>query len=286
MESDETDSVVDSFVSEYANYLLTSEDREEAIETANEYLFDRYAAEYREDAVRDPPQGLDTLADLPLSLTGELSPDVIGEGFDGVIARLQGQKETGSYYTPEEIVEFMVERAVRPKLRDELDDAGIDVAHLDDAPEPGELAEACSEDEAIQLLGDVSSLSILDPACGSGQFLVGAVDEVADYRAALADRADIEAPYCAHVWQTATSNVYGVDLLQEAVEMAKLRLKLHTLASFPGHAPEEDLAEIREGRALHWQIKQGNSLIGCTEVPEDVSRTELKQAALAGGDWA
>lgn len=280
------DKAMSDFANAYADYLLGADERSNAVKTANNYLFDRYAATYRDDGVRDPPNGLEALADLPLGLGDELSPDVIGKGFDGVIARLQGQKETGSYYTPEEIVEFMVERAVRPKLRDELDDAGIDVSQLGDAPEPESLAQACPEKDAKQVLGTLSSLSILDPACGSGQFLVGAVDEVADFRAALADRAGIEAPYCAHVWQTATSNVYGVDLLSEAVEMAKLRLKLHTLDSFPGHAPEDDLTEIKEGKALHWQIRQGNSLIGFTEIPEGVTRTEMKQAALTGGEWA
>lgn len=284
--SESLDELMADFADAYADYVLQADSREKPIEAANDYLFDRYAVTYCDGSHVEIPDGLERLEELPLGIDDDLSPDVIGKGFDGVIARLQGQKETGSYYTPEEIVEFMVQRAVRPKLRDELADAGIGVDELEDAPEPEALARACSRDEAEQVLAGLSSLSILDPACGSGQFLVGAVDEVSEFRAALSRRAGIDAPQCAHVWQAATSNVYGVDLLPEAVEMAKLRLKLRTLASFPGEAPDGDLEEIRDGRSLHWQIRQGNSLIGFTEIPEDVSRTELKQAALTGGEWA
>lgn len=284
--SESPDELMSDFADTYANYVLQADDREVANEAANNYLFDRYAATYRDGSDVEPPIGLERLKELPLGLDDELSPDVIGKGFDGVIARLQGQKETGSYYTPEEVVEFMVKQTVRPRLRDKLADAGVEVSELDDSPEPESLADVCSPNEAKQVLADISSLSILDPACGSGQFLVGAVDEVSEFRAALAGRAGIEAPEVAHVWQTATSNVYGVDLLPEAVEMAKLRLKLRTLASFPGWAPDEDLKEIREGRELHWQIKQGNSLIGFTEIPDGIGEEEVKQAALTGGEWA
>ena len=284
--SESLDELMSDFADTYANYVLQADDREGATETANSYLFDRYAATYRDGSDVEPLGGLEGLKELPLGLDDKLSPDVIGKGFDGVIARLQGQKETGSYYTPEEVVEFMVQQTVRPRIREKLADAGIEVSELDDAPEPEALAEVCSPDEAEQVLADISSLSILDPACGSGQFLAGAVDEVSELRAALASRAEIDAPKVAHVWQAATSNVYGVDLLPEAVEMAKLRLKLRTLASFPGWAPDEDLEEIREGRALHWQIKQGNSLIGFVEIPDEIGETEVNQAALTGGEWA
>lgn len=272
------------FADLYADYVLTSEEAEAAVETVNNYLFDRYAAGRDGRATPTPPDGLEALDDLPLALDGALSPDVIGRGFDGVIARLHGQQDTGSFYTPEEIVEFQVRRTVRPKMVDRLDAAGIATAGFDDAPSPATLADACTPAEAKRVFANLDTLSCLDPACGSGQYLVGLVDEIATVRKQLADRAGIDAHHATHVWQTCVRNVYGVDLLHEAVAMARLRLKLRALVALPQDAPESDIETIRDSGLLQHQIKQGNSLIGLTELP-DIEQTR-EQATLSGGEWA
>ncbi len=135
------------------------------------------------------------------------------------------RKATGSYYTPDYIVRYIVENTLAP------------------------LCEGKSVDEIL-------SLKILDPATGSGHFLVGVVDYLAEEL--------ITHPGAAHMTETASeetelaywrrrvveSCVYGVDLNPMAVELAKLSLWLHTVAK------GEPLS------FLDHHIRCGNSLIG------------------------
>ena len=135
------------------------------------------------------------------------------------------RKATGSYYTPDYIVRYIVENALAP------------------------LCEGKTVDEIL-------SLKILDPATGSGHFLVGVVDYLAEEL--------ITHPDAPHMTETASeetelaywrrrvveSCVYGVDLNPMAVELAKLSLWLHTVAK------GEPLS------FLDHHIRCGNSLIG------------------------
>ncbi len=135
------------------------------------------------------------------------------------------RKATGSYYTPDGIVRYIVENTLAP------------------------LCEGKSVDEIL-------SLKILDPATGSGHFLVGVVDYLAEELITHPDAAfmtdtaseDTELAY----WRrrVVESCVYGVDLNPMAVELAKLSLWLHTVA---------------KGQPLSFldhHIRCGNSLIG------------------------
>ena len=135
------------------------------------------------------------------------------------------RKATGSYYTPDYIVRYIVENTLAP------------------------LCEGKTVDEIL-------SLKILDPATGSGHFLVGVVDYLAEELITHPD-----APYITETTDAETeltywrrrvveSCVYGVDLNPMAVELAKLSLWLHTVAK------GEPLS------FLDHHIRCGNSLIG------------------------
>ena len=135
------------------------------------------------------------------------------------------RKATGSYYTPDYIVRYIVENTLAP------------------------LCKGKSVDEIL-------SLKILDPATGSGHFLVGVVDYLAEELITHPD-----APHITEVTDAETelaywrrrvveSCVYGVDLNPMAVELAKLSLWLHTVAK------GEPLS------FLDHHIRCGNSLIG------------------------
>ena len=135
------------------------------------------------------------------------------------------RRATGSYYTPDYIVRYIVENTLAP------------------------LCEGRTVDEIL-------SLKILDPATGSGHFLVGVVDYLAEELITHPDAPhitettdeDTELAY----WRrrVVESCVYGVDLNPMAVELAKLSLWLHTVAK------GEPLS------FLDHHIRCGNSLIG------------------------
>lgn len=164
---------------------------------------------------------------------------------------LRGQKAekkaSGSYFTPDRLVEHLVARTLRPLL------------------------EACGSD-ARRIL----SLRIVDPAMGSGHFLVKAVDVVADWLTVHCDPVDPDAPAdngpaeMAYWKAKVVENcIYGVDYNPMAVELAKVALWLHT---------------ARKDKPLSFldhHLKCGNSLVGATL--SRLTEPGLKSAAAKGG---
>ncbi|MFO8109259.1 MAG: DNA methyltransferase, partial [Thermoplasmata archaeon] len=153
------------------------------------------------------------------------------------------RKATGSYYTPEYIVQYIVENTLDPileRIKDELlRESGGNFAN--------EFAER------------VFKLKVLDPAMGSGHFLTNAVDhlarEIINARDKQAEEQGIDTIDESHDihWarrQVAQRCIYGVDLNPMAVELAKVSLWLRTLAA------RQPLA------FLDHHLKTGNSLIG------------------------
>lgn len=142
------------------------------------------------------------------------------------------RKETGSYYTPDFIVKFLVERTVGPML-----DAAV-----------------ADKDDNEAKIAAVLAVNVLDPAMGSGHFLVEAVEFIARFLIDLTARpADDEpdAPDIAY-WKrrVVQSCIYGVDLNPLAVDLAKLSLWLSTLAA------------DRPLSFLDHHLRCGNALVG------------------------
>lgn len=138
------------------------------------------------------------------------------------------RKGTGSYYTPTSLVECLLDSTLDPVL---------------------DWAAAAAEPEAALL-----AVTVCDPACGSGHFLVAAARRIAK-RLAAHRTADPEPP--PEQIRTALRDVigsclYGVDLNPLAVELAKVSLWLEAME------PGRPLA------FLDAQIKVGNALIGAT----------------------
>ncbi|WGT47294.1 DNA methyltransferase [Tessaracoccus lacteus] len=149
------------------------------------------------------------------------------------------RKSTGSYYTPTSLIECLLDSALDPVL---------------------DRAERQPDPESALL-----SLTVCDPACGSGHFLVAAARRIAK-RVATIRTGDPEPP--PERIREALSDVvgrciYGVDINPLAAELAKVSLWLETLD------PGRPLA------FLDAQIKVGNSLMGTTPglisggVPDD-----------------
>ncbi|HJT59404.1 MAG TPA: N-6 DNA methylase [Ktedonobacteraceae bacterium] len=152
------------------------------------------------------------------------------------------RKLTGSYYTPDYIVKYMVDSTVRPLL--------------DEA-----IREAQSDSERIQA---VLAINVLDPSMGSGHFPVEVTEYIARYLVELGVQPEeaTEAPASRAVdgtgeadltyWKrrVAQQCIYGVDLNPLAVELAKLSLWLVTVA------------KDRPLSFLDHHLRTGNALIG------------------------
>ena len=140
-----------------------------------------------------------------------------------VVEAPQRRKERGIYYTPKWVVHYIVRQTVARFIEEHKD-----------------------RPDAIH------QIKILDPACGSGSFLIRAYDELLRWHAAHAGMA-LEQLTQEYRMPILRENVFGVDLDQQAVEIARLNLLLRALAR------RERLPTLADN------VKRGNSLISGEE---------------------
>jgi N-6 DNA Methylase len=139
------------------------------------------------------------------------------------------RKTTGSYYTPDSLVQVLLDSALEPVVNDTI------------AKHP--------ENQVEALLG----LSIVDPACGSGHFLLAAARRLAVHVARLSVNGTPSAAEYRHALRQVVGRcIYGVDLNPMAVELCKVSLWME--------AVEPGLPLT----FLNSHIQHGNALIGTT----------------------
>jgi adenine-specific DNA-methyltransferase len=127
----------------------------------------------------------------PLEQEIALDPELLGKVFENLLAsynedtRTTARKATGSFYTPREIVSYMVDEALIAYLETKLatgrtespDDARLRTL-LSVSPE--KLENPFREEEATALITALDQVKILDPACGSGAFPMGVLQRLVD----------------------------------------------------------------------------------------------------------
>lgn len=244
-----------------------------------------------------------TLDDTPGGKDNEINPDVLGYIFEKYI----NQKAFGAYYTRTEITEYLCEQTVYKLILDEVNGAECNVDNVNHLDEKIKNAlKPVRYDSIAELLlnldarickklvvGDnaiLSNLSLLDPACGSGAFLVAAMKTLINVYAAILGKINFLGDKKLIEWkkeiekdhpsinyyikkQIITNNLYGVDIMEEATEIAKLRLFLALVAS----AQTEDQLEPLPN--IDFNIMSGNSLIGLLRVDENQFNQHTTQKA-------
>jgi hypothetical protein len=202
------------------------------------------------------------LDDTPSGKDDEINPDVLGYIFEKYI----NQKEFGAYYTKPEITNYLCERTINKFIAEKIDSVQV--------------FENLNNQLCQKLLDEIlPQLSILDPACGSGAFLVAALQHLIKIYTAIFDFIQVSGneenkarltkikkdhPSLDYYIKkrVITDNLYGVDIMEEAVEIAKLRLFLSLVASANTVDDLEPLPNV------DFNIMSGNSLIGLIRVDE------------------
>src|SRR5215831_10471187 len=224
----------------------------------------------------------------------EINPDVLGYIFEKYI----NQKEFGAYYTRTEITEYLCERTIHQLILDAVNTPDAVRKHLPAGMKVrqyntlGDLLMDLDTPLCKQLLHEVlPSLSLLDPACGSGAFLVAAMKTLINVYAAvigkikfLGDRSlsqwlaktEHEHPSINYFIKKSiiTDNLYGVDVMEEATEIARLRLFLALVSSV------DDVEELEPLPNIDFNILPGNSLIGLMRIDDQDFDRRHKQGNL------
>jgi hypothetical protein len=160
-----------------------------------------------------------------LELTPHLTDDGRGLAFaEGGETKGHARKTSGSYYTPDSLVRTLLDSALDPVL---------------------DRVEAEADDPAAALL----SVTVLDPACGSGHFLLAAARRIAT-RLARARTGGVAAPadYRHALRDVARACIHGVDRNPMAVELTEVALWIETVE--PGKPLGFLDANIRCGDSL------------------------------------
>ena len=138
------------------------------------------------------------------------------------------RKSSGSYYTPKYVVDYIVKNSIEPLIESIIEE---------------------NPDKQLQI-EKILSLKILDPAMGSGHFLVGAVEYMATRLCEIEFGEVLEQDYVERKRDVVRRCIYGVDINPLSVDLARLSLWLETLSS------DKPLS------FLSAHLKCGNSLVG------------------------
>jgi len=142
-----------------------------------------------------------------------VDPEMLGKAFESLMDA-NHRRASGAFYTPRRLVATVSRAALAHALATRTISPDSALAALDGHVPNGE--------DAGRLLDRCDDITILDPACGSGAFLVHILEQVAALRSQLGDPRP--------VWQLRrdmlTKSIFGVDINPTAVWLCELRLWL------------------------------------------------------------
>lgn len=195
------------------------------------------------------PEELGSVYESLLELTPTINLPARSFGFvgvtgDGSTAGNQ-RKTSGSYYTPDNLVQELIRTALDPLIDQQL------AKHPDDP------------------IGAMLSISVVDPSCGSGHFLLAAARRIAEKLAVLEspDGAITPQGYRHALREVVANCVYGVDRNPMAIELCKVALWLES---------------VEPGRPLGFldaHLRCGDALLGVHDL--SVLRTGIPNEAFA-----
>ena len=194
-----------------------------------------------------------------------LDPEILGYIFE-MSMNSQDRKGTGAFYTPREITQYMSKEAINNaflnKVKEHLALREYKQADIDEINSVDDIYNKLSDIMNNQIFNEIlPKFSVCDNACGSGAFLLAAADTLCEIYIKVNNKAGLRNPEVALKKLILSHNLYGVDLNQNAVEIAKLRLWLWLVNSY-----RVDYSPALPN--IDYNIRCGNSLIGLLKIDE------------------
>lgn len=239
-----------------------------------------------------------TSIDIELSV----EPEMLGRIFENLLAEINpetgesARKSTGSFYTPRPIVEYMVDESLKQYLHTHT---GVSLERLAVLLSYSHDTHDLSEKEQKDIMKALQQVKILDPACGSGAFPMGALQKIllmlqkidpkaqeslkkvlkaapdATIREMLRRKLEGEKDLWDYTRKLSViqQSIYGVDIQPIAVEISKLRFFLSLVV-------DEKIDDNKENRGieplpnLEFKFVCANTLIGLPKPSEQVTMFE------------
>jgi hypothetical protein len=174
-----------------------------------------------------------------------IDPEMLGRAFESLMAS-DDRRKSGAFYTPPTILERVTAEGL------DLWIEGIAI------PEGQRERLRCGDLVAVEhraaALGAIDAVRVLDPACGSGAFLVHALERLAEMRRSAGDAR----PVSARRRDVLSRSIFGVDVNPTAVWLCELRLWLSMVID----AEERDGMRVAPLPNLDHHIRVGDALAG------------------------
>lgn len=218
------------------------------------------------------PYNFTVMESTPLDVEVAVDPEMLGKVFEELVT---GRHESGSYYTPRPVVSFMCRESLKGYLDTKNTGATKEAiqAFVSDDHDTSGLGIATAP-----LIADaLNEIKVIDPACGSGAYLLGMMQELVDLKTALySDQLSHEPKDLYDLkLQIIQDSLYGADIDEFAVNIAMLRLWLSLSIDYEGGRPEP-LPN------LDFKIVCGDSLTGTDPSPShfgDLFRHRIEELA-------
>ncbi len=219
--------------------------------------------------------------DEPLDKEVAVDPEMLGKVFENLL-ELNERKDKGAFYTPREIVHYMCQQSLINYLETNIDIKREDIETfiqygdlalehvIKDLEQQKTYNGQSFVDEEFLIPESISynfrkidrllkNIKIVDPAVGSGAFPVGMMNEIVKARSILtiyfSEEEQKERTNYNFKRETIANSLYGVDIDQSGVEIAKLRFWLSLIVD------ENDMNKIKPLPNLDHKVMCGNSLL-------------------------
>ena len=193
----------------------------------------------------------------PWDVEVAVDPEMLGKVFEELVT---ARHDSGAYYTPREVVSFMCREALKGYLAVRVGAASRESIErfVDDHNKGG-----IGFPAAQQIAAALELIKVVDPACGSGAYLMGMMHELVTLHTALFDLGVTSKKIYDLKLKIIRDNLYGADNDGFAINIAMLRLWLSLSIDYDGVIPEP-LPN------LDFKIVGGDSLLGPDPTPETV----------------
>lgn len=196
--------------------------------------------------------------DTPAEQEVAVDPEMLGKVFENMMEE-QDRGKSGTFYTPRPIVHYMCREALLGYLEEQTSlDRELLAAQFEEEPEP---KLSVAQSRKVETAVDV--LRVLDPAVGTGAFLVGVLHELvtlkhACYQARGVDVRRSTSEVAGWKRDFIANCLHGVDIKPGAIDIARLRLWLSLVVDL-------ELDQVEPLPNLDYKLRVGNSLLETVE---------------------
>jgi type I restriction-modification system DNA methylase subunit len=239
----------------------------------------------------------------PIDQEIALDPELLGKVFENLLAsyneetKTTARKQTGSFYTPRPIVDYMVDECLKAHLTRVL----VETAHMKELDARAgldvlfaytEQEHPFSRSEVATLISAIDEVKILDPACGSGAFPMGALHKLVyilgkldpdNERWKQTQLAKLDSATMREELERAFAGnnddfgrklyliencLYGVDIQPIAIQITKLRFFISLICDQKTNRNKKENLGIRPLPNLETKFVAADSLIGLPELEQ------------------